>query len=347
MRDRLTLSMRASHLLALIFVAAALALAAIGATSGDTFYLRLGTEALIFAGLALSVDLLLGYSGALSLGQALYFGVGAYVSALTLLKVPSFWLAMAAAGGATLVASILGGLIANRVRGVYFALITFGLAQVVAKVVYNTRELGASDGMIGIPVIEIGFGPVSVSAGNPVGFFLIVLAIIMGLYGLTAYLLDTPFGRVLTALKANEKRVPFLGYSVWRARMFSYVLAGLIAGLSGALYPMLRGFVSPELMFFATSGNAVISVILGGVGTLIGAIYGSVLLVVLKSIIGSWTEHHLIVIGLIFMVCVMFLPKGLVGFIRPRIEERLLAGAREQAAPSFAPAKLETGSAKS
>jgi branched-chain amino acid transport system permease protein len=346
MRDRLTLSMRASHLLALVFVAAALALAAIGAASGDTFYLRLGTEALIFAGLALSVDLLLGYSGALSLGQALYFGIGAYVSALTLLKVPSFWLAMAAAGGATLIASIVGGLIANRVRGVYFALITFGLAQVVAKVVYNTRELGASDGMIGIPVIEIGFGPVSISAGNPVGFFLIVLAIIMGLYGLTAYLLDTPFGRVLTALKANEKRVPFLGYSVWRARMFSYVLAGLIAGLSGALYPMLRGFVSPELMFFATSGNAVISVILGGVGTLIGAIYGSVLLVLLKSIIGSWTEHHLIVIGLIFMVCVMFLPKGLVGFIRPRIEARLLAGARKPAASPFAPARLEAGSAK-
>ena len=310
----------------------------IGAASGDTFYLRLGTEALIFAGLALSVDLLLGYSGALSLGQALYFGIGAYVSALTLLKVPSFWLAMAAAGGATLIASIVGGLIANRVRGVSFALITFGLAQVVAKVVYNTRELGASDGMIGIPVIEIGFGPVSVSAGNPVGFFLIVLTIIMGLYGLTAYLLDTPFGRVLTA--------PFLGYSVWRARMFSYVLAGLIAGLSGALYPMLRGFVSPELMFFATSGNAVISVILGGVGTLIGAIYGSVLLVLLKSIIGSWTEHHLIVIGLIFMVCVMFLPKGLVGFIRPRIEQRLLAGAQKPAAPSFAPARLEAGSAK-
>lgn len=346
MRDRLTLSMRASHLLALVFVAAALALAAIGAASGDTFYLRLGTEALIFAGLALSVDLLLGYSGALSLGQALYFGIGAYVSALTLLKVPSFWLAMAAAGGATLIASIVGGLIANRVRGVYFALITFGLAQVVAKVVYNTRELGASDGMIGIPVIEIGFGPVSVSAGSPLGFFLIVLTIIMGLYGLTAYLLDTPFGRVLTALKANEKRVPFLGYSVWRARMFSYVLAGLIAGLSGALYPMLRGFVSPELMFFATSGNAVISVILGGVGTLIGAIYGSVLLVLLKSIIGSWTEHHLIVIGLIFMICVMFLPKGLVGFIRPRIEERLLAGAQKPAAPAFAPARLETGSAK-
>lgn len=345
MRDRLTLSMRASHLLALAFVAAALALAGIGAATGDTFYLRLGTEALIFAGLALSVDLLLGYSGALSLGQALYFGIGAYVSALTLMKVPSFWLAMGAAFLVTLAAATIGGLIANRVRGVYFALITFGLAQVVAKVVYNTRELGASDGMIGIPVIEIGVGPFSVSAASPVGFFLVVLAIIMGLYALTAYLLDTPFGRVLTALKANEKRVPFLGYSAWRARMAAYVFAGVIAGLSGALYPMLRGFVSPELMFFATSGNAVISVILGGVGTLIGAIYGSVLLVVLKSIIGSWTEHHLIVIGLLFMACVMFLPKGLAGFVRPRIErllQRRSTAASETQPPASATAETRS-----
>ena len=346
MHDRLTQSMRASHLLALLFVLVSIGLAAMGAGTGDTFYLRLGTEALIFAGLALSVDLLLGYSGALSLGQALYFGIGAYVSALTLMKVPSFWLAMGAALAATLVAAIIGGLIANRVRGVYFALITFGLAQVMAKVVYNTRELGASDGMIGIPVIEIGLGPFSVSAANPAGFFLLVLAFIMGLYALTAYLLDTPFGRVLTALKANERRVPFLGYSVWQARMAAYVLAGLIAGLSGALYPMLRGFVSPELMFFATSGNAVISVVLGGVGTLIGAIYGSVLLVILKSIIGSWTEHHLIVIGLLFMLCVMFLPKGLAGLVRPRIE--VLLNRRTQTPPASAePAGLSPIAVKS
>jgi branched-chain amino acid transport system permease protein len=324
MHDRLTLAMRASHALAALLVVAALGLAFAGAAMGDTFYLRLATEALIFAGLALSVDLLLGYSGALSLGQALYFGIGAYTSALVLMKVPSFWAAMAAAAVVTLVCALIGGLIANRVRGVYFALITFGLAQVVAKVVYNIRDLGASDGMIGIPVIDIGFGPFSVSAGNPLGFFLVVLAIIMGLYAATAYMLDTPFGRVLTALKANERRVPFLGYSVWRARMVCYLAAGLIAGLSGALYPMLRGFVSPELMFFMTSGNAVISVILGGVGTLVGALYGSVFLVIIKSVIGSWTEHHLIVIGVLFMAAVLFLPKGIIGLVRPHVE-RLIA----------------------
>ena len=324
MRDRLALAMRASHVLATLFVLSALGLAAVGVLTEDTFYLRLGTEALIFAGLALSVDLLLGYTGALSLGQALYFGLGAYTSAVVLMRVPSFWAAMAAAGAVCLLASLIGGWIATRVRGVYFALITFGMAQVVGKIVYNTRELGASDGLIGVPVVSINLGVASVSAANPVGFFLIVLAVILGLYGITAYLLGTPFGRVLTALKANEKRVPFLGFSVWRARMSAYVLAGLIAGLSGALYPMLRGFVSPELMAFNVSGNAVISVVLGGAGTLIGALYGSVLLVVLKSVIGSWTEHHLIVIGLLFMGSVLFLPTGLIGLMRPAVERALL-----------------------
>jgi branched-chain amino acid transport system permease protein len=320
MPDRQSLLMRTNHLLLLIFVVVALVLALYGTMSGDAFYLRLGTEALIFAGLALSVDLLLGYTGALSLGQALYFGIGAYTSALVLLRTPSFWWAMLAAGIVSLVAASIGGVIANRVRGVYFTLITLGLAQVSAKVVYNIRELGASDGIIGIPVVDIGIGPLSVSASNPVGFFLVVLAVIVLFYAAMAYLLETPFGRVLIALKANEKRVPFLGYSAWRARMAAYVVAGVVAGLSGALYPMLRGFVSPELMFFTVSGNAVISVLLGGVGTLVGAIYGSVLLVVIKSVVGSWTEHHLIVIGALFMGSVLFLPRGILGIVHPWLQ---------------------------
>jgi branched-chain amino acid transport system permease protein len=93
--------------------------------------------------------------------------------------------------------------------------------------------------------------------------------------------------------------------------------------LSGALYPMLRGFVSPELLFFSTSGNAVITVVTGGAGTLVGALYGSVLLTVLKSAIGSYTEYHLIVIGLLFMATVVFLPKGLIGIVRPAVERMM------------------------
>lgn len=323
MVDALTRSMRASHVLVAILVTASLAVAAVGAVTNDTFYLRLATEALIFAGLALSVDILLGYTGLLSLGQALYFGLGAYLSALVLMVVPSFWAAFAATAVVAAIAGLIGGFIVNRVRGVYFALITFGMAQVAAKIVYNTRALGASDGLIGVPVIDINLGIGSVSSASPAGFFLFVLAIIVVLYALSAYLLDTPFGRLLIALRANESRIPFLGYRTMTPRLAAYVLAAMVAALSGALYPILRGFVSPELFFFATSGNAVITVVTGGAGTLVGALYGSVLLTVLKSVIGSYTEHHLIVIGLLFMGTVIFLPKGLMGSVRPLIERML------------------------
>ena len=326
-KDRLGLAMSASHVLVALFVLAGLASAGVGAALRDVFYLRLATEALIFAGLALSVDILLGYTGLLSLGQALYFGLGAYVSALVLRETPSFWAAMGAALGAALLVGFAGGLIANRVRGVYFALITFGMAQIAAKIVYNTRALGASDGLIGIPVVPIDLGVAVVRSDSPVGFFLFALVFVVLLYALSAYVLDTPFGRLLIALRANERRVPFLGYSTSAARLAAYVLAALVAALSGALYPMLRGFVSPELMFFATSGQAVITVVAGGAGTLAGALYGSVLLTLLKSVVGSWTEHHVMVIGLLFMGAVIFLPRGLIGLLRPWVERRIARGA--------------------
>lgn len=317
--------MRASHVLVAVFIVAGLIFAAAGSAMGDTFFLRLATEALIFAGLALSVDILLGYTGLLSLGQALYFGLGAYVSAVVLKQIPSFWAAMAVAFAVSVVVGVAAGLIANRVRGVYFALVTFGLAQVAAKAIYNTRALGASDGLIGIPIVPVDLGFVTVMSNAPAGFFLVTLGVIVILYAISAYLLDTPFGRVLVALRANERRVPFLGYSTRNARLAAYVTAAVVAALSGALYPMLRGFVSPELLFFATSGNAIITVVTGGVGTLAGALYGGVILTALKSVIGSLTEHHLLIIGLLFMTAVIFLPKGLMGLIRPRIE-RLLSG---------------------
>jgi len=323
MADASTVAARANHVLVGVLVVAALASAAIGVAVKDTFYLRLATEALIFGGLALSVDILLGYTGLLSLGQALFFGLGAYVSALVLMAVPSFWLALAASLSAGLVLGLVGGIIAIRVRGVYFALITFGMAQVVAKIVYNTRALGASDGLIGVPIIDVNLGVASVSSASPAGFFLVVLAVIVLLYAASAYILDTPFGRLLIALRANDARIPFLGYRTASLRLSAFVFAAVIATVSGALYPMLRGFVSPELLSFATSGNAVITVVLGGVGTLVGALYGSMLLTLLRSLLGSFTEHHLIVIGLLFMGAVIFLPDGLIGLVRRRIVRRL------------------------
>lgn len=321
--DRLGLAMRASHVLALVLLGGCLVFAALAWRTGDVFYLRLATEALIFAGLALSVDILLGYTGLLSLGQALYFGLGAYTSAVLLRDGWSFAGVIAAVLAVSLGASLAGGLVVSRVRGVYFALITFGLAQVAAKAVYNTRALGASDGLIGVPVVRIPLGVTTVQSDDALAFFLFVLGFMALLYGALAYLLDTPFGRLLVAIKSNERRVPFLGYEPRRARLVAYVVAGVVAALSGALYPMLRGYVSPELMSFATSGNAVITVVTGGTGTLVGAFYGGLLLSALRSVVGSWTAHHLIVIGLLFMAVVIFFPRGLAGVARAWVERRL------------------------
>jgi branched-chain amino acid transport system permease protein len=319
-QERESAARRASRYLALLFVVLALAFAVAAAATGDTFFFRLATEALIYGGFAISVDLLLGFTGLLSLGQALFFGLGAYVSGLILKEVaPSFWLAMGAVLVAATVTGTVAGIIAIRARGVYFALITFGLAEVLAKIVYNTREIGGSDGIIGIPVVTANFLFFTIDTGHALSFFLLVLALVIGLYFALAWLLDTPFGRLTAAVRVNESRVQFLGFDPRRYKLLSFILAANIAALSGALYPMLRGFVSPELLYFSASGNAVITVIIGGVGTLIGPLYGSIILVGLKSVIGTYTEHHLIVIGVLFMVSVIFFPKGLIGYLHPRL----------------------------
>jgi branched-chain amino acid transport system permease protein len=307
---------KAIRFIELLLLSSALVLYIAGSILEDTFFLRLATEALIFGGLAMSVDLLLGIVGLLSLGQAFYFGFGAYLSALVLKEIsPSFFLAIGIVILSSIVLGWIASFIALRSKGVYFALITFGLAQVAAKVVYNTRSLGASDGMMGVPILQIWTPFGSIDTSQPGAFFLITLLTIGVLYAVLKYFLTTPMGSIWHAIRCNEDRLAYVGYKSKGPKQVAFILAAVVAAVSGALYPMLRGFVSPELMFFSVSGNAVVTVVLGGVGTLIGPILGSVLLTSFKSIIGTWTVHHHIVIGIIFVVIVVSAPKGLAGLL--------------------------------
>ena len=305
---------KAIRIIELLLLSSALVLFIVGSILEDTFFLRLATEALIFGGLAMSVDLLLGIVGLLSLGQAFYFGFGAYLSALVLKEIsPSFFLAIGIVTFSSIVLGWIASFIALRSKGVYFALITFGLAQVAAKVVYNTRSLGASDGMMGVPILQIWTPFGSIDSSQPGAFFLVTLLTIGVLYAILKYFLTTPMGSIWHAIRCNEDRLAYVGYRSKGPKQVAFILAAMVAALSGALYPMLRGFVSPELMFFSVSGNAVVTVVLGGVGTLIGPILGSVLLTLFKSIIGTWTVHHHIIIGIVFVVIVASAPKGLAG----------------------------------
>ncbi len=311
----------AGHFMAVVLAVAALVFYLIGVVIGEVFYFRLACEALIFSGLAMSVDILLGYTGLLSLGQALFFGLGAYTSTLLLRDWQTgFWLALIGSLLITAPISLLCGLIAIRARGVYFVLITFGLAQVAAKSVYNVRELGASDGLTGVSVVTADFLLFKVNLGHAPSLFLLMMVLTLSTYFILDYLMHLPFGRLLHAVRSNESRVPFLGFNPQVYKIIAYILAAEIAALFGAFYPMLRGFVSPELLFFDTSTNAVIACIIGGVGTLIGPIFGSLVFTTVKSIVGSYTEYHVLVIGTLFMLAVVFFPKGIAGYFKSRYD---------------------------
>jgi branched-chain amino acid transport system permease protein len=295
-----------------------LSLAAIFPLFGGPFYTRLAIESFLLGSVALSVDILLGYAGLLSLGQAAYFGLAAYISALMYLHVTqSFWLVLLTVAVAVTLLSLLLGAVAIRAKGVYFALITFGAAEILSKIAHNTRAIGGSDGLIGIPVPGISLLPgIAIDLHNNVVFYYTVLCVLVLIYIGTRRVLDTAFGSVLRAIRDNSDRVPYLGYNPFWYKLCAYVMAAQVAAFGGLIYPLLRGFVAPHLFGFEVSTKAVVMSLVGGVGTLLGPLVGSVILTFLESIVGSYTERHLLVLGVIFIVFVMFLPDGLLGLAR-------------------------------
>lgn len=288
------------------------------------FSLRLAIEAMLFGAIALSVDILLGSAGLLSLGQAAYFGLAAYITALLYLHVTqSFWLVAAIVAVAVAAFAAVLGAVAIRAKGVYFALITFGAAEILSKIVHNTRSLGGSDGILGIPVPTIGVLFVfDVPLTNNLTFYYAVLGAILLIYFGVRRALNTGFGSVLRAIRANADRVPYLGYNPFWYKLTAYVLAAEVAAFGGLMYPLLRGFVAPHLFGFEVSTKAVVMALVGGIGTLIGPLLGGGIITFLESVLGSYTERHLIVLGAIFVVFVLFLPDGLMGLVQRLTRQR-------------------------
>jgi branched-chain amino acid transport system permease protein len=299
-----------------VFVGASFVAAAILPLVGGEFYTRLAIEALMLGLLAVSVDLLLGFAGLLSIGQAAFFGLGAYASALMQLYVsPSVWLTMAAViAGATLLSLIIG-FATSRSSGVYFALVTFCVGEILSKAVANTAALGGHDGLLRLRAPTVRFGPWALDLANNVSFYYLMLALTATvLVGLRA-LLNTGFGSVLAALRDNPDRVPYLGYAPVRHRVAVFVLAANVAALGGMFYPYLRGFVTPVLFGFEYSTKAVVMALVGGLGSLIGPLGGAWFISFVEVAISAFTKHHMLVIGILFIVCVMAFPKGFYGLV--------------------------------
>jgi branched-chain amino acid transport system permease protein len=297
---------------------ALLALATIFPWLGGEFYTRLGIESLLLGAVALSVDILLGYAGLLSLGQAAYFGLAAYIAAIMYLHVTqSFWLIALTVVVIVTVFAFIFGAITIHAKGVYFALITFGAAEILNKIAHNTQAIGGSDGLIGIPVPRIPLLPgVAIDLHSNMAFYYAVLTGLVLIYLGSRRVLNTAFGGVLRAIRDNAERVPYLGYNPFWYKLLAYVMAAQVAAYGGLIYPLLRGFVAPNLFSFEISTKAVVVSLVGGISTLLGPLVGSVIITFLESVVGSYTERHLFVLGLIFVVFVMFLPDGLVGLLR-------------------------------
>ena len=280
---------------------------------------KLLQEILVWGIYAMSLDLLMGHAGMVSFGHSAFFGVGGYVAALALTSPggavggPLGALLLPAAAGA--LAALLIGYFSIRVSGVYFIMLTLAFSQMFYAYAFQAAWLGAEDGITGVPRPSL----LGVRTGEGWVFHVYVVAIA----ALAAFFLwrvvRSPFGHVLAGIHENEGRMEAVGYPVRRYKLLAFVVAGTLAGLAGALYAQFSGSITPDAFFWTTSGEALLMVIIGGTGTLGGAVLGAAAFILLQSLVSTYTERWMLILGVTFVLFVLFAPGGIVGALRGRI----------------------------
>jgi branched-chain amino acid transport system permease protein len=288
------------------------------------FWRRFVTEILIWGLLAMSSDILIGYTGMVSFGHSAFFGLGMYGAAAALLTVrpPTLWLAILyGLLGAALVGAFVA-YFATRLRDIYFSITTLVFSQIFYVIIFTWTEVtGGENGLafrqppLSIPgVLSVPFTP------NTLHWF--VLGVVTASYLLLRRITRSPFGMVLQAIRENEPRTRAIGYHVERYKIVAVMLSAVFAGLAGVLYAIQNKFAAPDFVFFLISGEVVIFNVMGGMGTLVGPIAGAAFFFLLRE--GSsrfWTEYYLIPVGFIFTAMVIFVPQGLLGFARRRLNQ--------------------------
>jgi branched-chain amino acid transport system permease protein len=281
---------------------------------GKTFYTDLVTKIMIMSIFALSLDLLVGYTGLVSFGHAAFFGIGAYALALLSPKAgpADLWLTLPAAVIVAAMAALVVGIFVLRTRGIYFIMVTLAFAQMFYFIFHDTKIGGGSDGRYVNfkPSAAIGsFEPFDL--GKPMQMYYGVLVLLMLTFGFLRLLLRSPFGRALQGIRSNEHRMRSLGFHVFAYKLASFALAGALAGLAGYLSAAQYGFVNPEILSWHQSGNVLLMVILGGSGTPFGPIAGAFVLVLLEEWFSQLTQHWQLLLGAAIVLLVLFLPGGL------------------------------------
>ncbi len=276
--------------------------------SGMEYYIGVVTRILIFAMVAASLNFILGYGGMVSFGHAVFFGLGAYVTAIASFHgVTSAWLIWLLAALVTGLVGLVIGVIALRTRAVYFIMITMALAQLFYYFFVGFRYYGGDDGLQVTARPLLGFG-LDMSGDN--AFYWVVLAWLVASFVLLQRLLASRFGLALNAIRQNERRAQAIGYPALRYKLVAFVIAAVIAGLAGSLIGMSNLFASPKLLHWSQSGILLVMVALGGVGYFYGGLLGAAAFLLLEEVLSTHFEYWQIYVGLILLLVVMVAPRG-------------------------------------
>jgi branched-chain amino acid transport system permease protein len=295
----------------------ALAVLAVLAPFAGPFVILLLAQVLVLGIVAMSVDLLLGYTGLPSLGQAAYLGVGAYLAAILATKYGfgmgwDFWLVVAAgilSGAAT---AAVFGLFAIRAGGVYFLMITLALGMCVWGLAYRWNSLTGGDNGINMP----GRPRFGIELADDLTFFYVVLGFFVASLAALQLLVNSPFGRSLVGIRERELRMRILGYNTWLHKYIAFILAGAFGGLAGVLWAHLNGIVSPSDVILTSSVDVLLMVVLGGPGTLVGGLIGATVVVFLREYLATLVQWWQYVLGAVYVLTILYLPGGIMGFFK-------------------------------
>jgi branched-chain amino acid transport system permease protein len=283
------------------------------------FWRRFVTEILVWGLLAMSSDILIGYTGMVSFGHSAFFGLGMYGAAAALLAVrpPSLWLALLAGLVGAGAIAVCVAFFATRLRDIYFSITTLVFSQIFYVIVFTWTAVTGGENGLTFRQPPLGLPGVGTVAFTPVTLHWFVLAVVTLSYLALRRVVRSPFGMVLQAIRENEPRARAIGYHVERYKIVAVLLSGLCAGLSGALYAIQNKFAAPDFIHFVLSGEAVIFNVMGGMGTLVGPVAGAAFFQLLREGVSRFfTEYYLIPVGVVFTAMVIFLPQGLLGFLR-------------------------------
>ena len=284
----------------------------------DEFYLEFFTHLMVMGIFAMSLDLLIGYTGLVSFGHAAFFGLAGYLLAIVTPQdeAIALWLSLPVCLVGAALAALVIGWFSVRTSGIYFIMITLAFAQMLFYYFNENEALGGSDGIFIFSKPIVGFGDLQiVDLADATTVYYFVLASLVACYLLLTVMLRAPFGQVIQAVRANEHRARALGYDTQRYKLVAFVIAGTMAGFAGYLEAVSTGIVSPGHLHWHNSGLVMMHVILGGMGTLYGPVLGAFILGLLHDQVQEVTEHWHLVQGAFVIFVVLFLPRGIAGLV--------------------------------